>query len=272
MFQKIGICGIGNMGYAIGKGIAASGLLGRGGLLLYNIHNEKAIKAANEFGPVASVAAEVTAMAAEADVFILAVKPNTVPSVLTAIAPVFKEGSILLSVAAGVDMKTMAFYLPAKTKIVRAMPNTPVIVGAGMTSLTPNNEVRPEETDDIIEIFRSFGRAEIVEEHLIDAVVGVSGSSPAYTYMFIEALADGAVRAGLARAEAYTFAAQTVMGAAKMVLETGLHPGKLKDAVCSPGGTTIEAVRTLEKNGFRTAVMEAVITAAEKNHRMSREK
>ena len=169
-------------------------------------------------------------------------------------------------------MKTMAFYLPAKTKIVRAMPNTPVIVGAGMTSLTPNNEVRPEETDDIIEIFRSFGRAEIVEEHLIDAVVGVSGSSPAYTYMFIEALADGAVRAGLARAEAYTFAAQTVMGAAKMVLETGLHPGKLKDAVCSPGGTTIEAVRTLENNGFRTAVMEAVITAAEKNHRMSREK
>ena len=259
MFQKIGICGIGNMGYAIGKGIAASGLLGRGGLLLYNIHNGKAIKAANEFGPVASVAAEVTAMAAEADVFILAVKPNTVPSVLTAIAPIFKEGSILLSVAAGVDMKTMAFYLPAKTKIVRAMPNTPVIVGAGMTSLTPNNEVRPEETDDIIEIFRSFGRAEIVEEHLIDAVVGVSGSSPAYTYMFIEALADGAVRAGLARAEAYTFT-------------SGKNPASLKDAVCSPGGTTIEAVRALEKNGFRTAVMEAVITAAEKNHRMSREK
>ena len=139
-----------------------------------------------------------------------------------------------------------------------------------MTSLTPNEHVSTEEILQIEELFSSFGRVEVVDEYLIDAVIGVSGSSPAYVYMFIEALADGAVASGMPRDKAYVFAAQTVMGAAKTVLETGEHPGKLKDDVCSPGGTTIAAVRALEERGFRSAVMEAVMTAAEKSQEMSK--
>ena len=128
--------------------------------------------------------------------------------------------------------------------------------------------VTAEETADAVDIFSSFGKAEVVDEKLIDAVCGLSGSGPAYVYLFIEALADGAVREGMPRQMAYTFAAQTVLGAAKMVLETGTHPGALKDAVCSPGGTTIEAVQTLEENGFRAAVMKAVSASAEKNRNL----
>ena len=137
-----------------------------------------------------------------------------------------------------------------------------------MASVSANGAVTSEETDRVLQIFNSFGKAVCTEERLIDAVCGLSGSGPAYVYMFIEALADGAVREGMPRGMAYTFAAQTVLGAAKMVLESGMHPGKLKDDVCSPGGTTIEAVHALEKAGFRSAVMDAVIASAEKNKNM----
>ncbi len=145
------------------------------------------------------------------------------------------------------------------------MPNTPAMVGEGMASVSPNINVTEAETADVVAIFSSFGKAVVTDEKLIDAVCGLSGSGPAYVYMFIEALADGAVHEGMPRQMAYTFAAQTVLGAAKMVLETGRHPGALKDDVCSPGGTTIEAVKTLEESGFRAATMNAVIASAEKN-------
>ncbi len=130
--------------------------------------------------------------------------------------------------------------------------------------------MKPEEFDQILNIFQSFGKAEKITENLMDAVVGVSGSAPAYVYMFIEAMADAAVQQGLPRAQAYTFAAQAVLGSAKMVLETGKHPGELKDAVCSPAGTTIEAVRVLEKKGMRSAVIEAVNAAAKVNHQLGK--
>ena len=133
-----------------------------------------------------------------------------------------------------------------------------------MASISPNGMVTAEETADAVAVFSSFGKAEVVDEKMIDAVCGLSGSGPAYVYLFIEALADGAVLEGMPRQMAYTFAAQTVLGAAKMVLKTGAHPGALKDAVCSPGGTTIEAVRTLEEGGFRAAAMNAVRASAEK--------
>jgi len=138
-----------------------------------------------------------------------------------------------------------------------------------MSSLCANEIVSEEELNQVKTIFESFGKAEILPEHLIESVIGVSGSSPAYTFMFIEALADGAVLAGMARDKAYKFAAQAVLGAAKMVLETGKHPGELKDMVCSPGGTTIEAVRTLEERGFRSAVIEAMINCMDKSKEMS---
>ena len=148
------------------------------------------------------------------------------------------------------------------------MPNTPALVGEGMTAACPNDAVTEEEKNYALELLSSFGKVEIVPEHLIDAVVAVSGSSPAYIFMFIEAMADGAVAEGMPRPQAYQFAAQAVLGSAKMVLETGKHPGELKDMVCSPAGSTIEGVRILEQNGFRSAVFEALNGAAEKGKKM----
>ena len=144
------------------------------------------------------------------------------------------------------------------------MPNTPAMVGEGMTAVCHNPFVTPEELEYVCSLLRSFGKCTIIPERLMDAVVSVSGSSPAYVYIFIEALADGAVRDGMPRDMAYEFAAQAVLGSAKMVLETGLHPGALKDMVCSPGGTTIEAVRALEARGFRSAVLEAMEACSNK--------
>ena len=148
------------------------------------------------------------------------------------------------------------------------MPNTPALVGAGMTAAVPNAYLTQEEIDYVKTILESFGRVEFVPERLMDVVVSTSGSSPAYVYMMIEAMADAAVSGGMPRPQAYQFAAQAVLGSAKMVLETGVHPGALKDMVCSPGGTTIEAVRTLEALGFRTSIIEAMKVCEEKSKNM----
>ena len=144
------------------------------------------------------------------------------------------------------------------------MPNTPALVGEGMSCVCGNTKCSSEDVDTVCRIFAGFGKTEIVEEDMIDVVVGVSGSSPAYVFMFIEAMADAAVADGMPRAQAYRFAAQAVLGSAKMVLETGKHPGELKDMVCSPKGTTIEAVRVLEEKGLRSAVFEAMKACVKK--------
>jgi pyrroline-5-carboxylate reductase len=144
------------------------------------------------------------------------------------------------------------------------MPNTPALVGEGITAVCANDRVTEEELGYVCSVLKSFGKAEVVGENLMDAVVSVSGSSPAYVFIFIEAMADAAVADGMPRSQAYQFAAQAVYGSAKMVLETGLHPGQLKDMVCSPGGTTIEAVRVLEEKGFRSSVMEAMRACTKK--------
>lgn len=154
-------------------------------------------------------------------------------------------------------------------KLVRTMPNTPVLVGEGMTAIMPNSQVNEEELSRVIEKFNSFEKCEKVSESLIDAVIAVSGSSPAYVYLFIEAMADAAVLQGMSREMAYQFAAQSILGAAKMVLETNLHPGMLKDQVCSPGGTTIESITPLEKAGFRQSVIQAMEACADKSKRMN---
>lgn len=167
-----------------------------------------------------------------------------------------KPDCIVVSIAAGQPISNIEAIL-GKIKLVRAMPNTPALVGAAMSALCPNDKVTAEEVKLIESLFNSFGRAEVVPESMMDAVVGVSGSSPAYVYMFIEAMADAAVADGMPRTQAYKFAAQSVYGAAKMVLETNTHPGVLKDAVCSPGGTTIAAVAKLEEKGLRDAVISA---------------
>ena len=150
------------------------------------------------------------------------------------------------------------------------MPNTPALVGEGMTAVCPNSLVTEDDVKEVCNLLSSFSKVEVVSEKLIDAVTSVSGSAPAYVYMFIEAMADAAVLQGMPRDKAYKFASQTVLGSAKMVLETGMHPGALKDMVCSPGGTTIEAVAELEANGFRSAVISAMNKCYEKSKFMSK--
>ena len=170
----------------------------------------------------------------------------------------------LESIAPGKTLKWLEELFEKPVKLVRCMPNTPALVGEGMTGMCANERLTEEEKKEICRILEGCGKVEQVDEGLMDVVVSVSGSSPAYVFLFIEAMADAAVADGMPRAQAYQMAAQAVLGSAKMVLETGKHPGELKDMVCSPGGTTIEAVRVLEEKGMRSAVIEAMKACTEK--------
>lgn len=193
----------------------------------------------------------------EAKYIILAIKPNIYEKVLSEIVDDLNEDKVLISLAPTVDIEKLSTLTKNKAKIVRCMPNTPALVLSGMTGIAFNDKLSDEEMKFIDDFFLSFGKYEIVEESLMNAVVCASGSSPAYVYMFIEALADSVVKCGMPRDMAYKFVAQTVLGSAKMVLETSTHPGKLKDNVCSPAGTTIEAVAALEEAGLRNALFKA---------------
>lgn len=264
---KIGFIGTGNMGRAMVKGLAKSGLYQQQDLYIYDRNLAVAKELAQDLGIQSTETPQ--ALVKACDRIIFAVKPNVLPAVLRALVPEVTADKVVISVAAGISLEKLASILGADHKIVRVMPNTPALVGMGMSAVTQNDQVTQAELAEVLAIFASFGKAEAVSESLIDAVVGVSGSAPAYVYLFIEALADGAVMEGMPRAQAYEFAAQTVMGSAQMVLETGQHPGELKDMVCSPGGTTIAAVKALEEAGFRAAVIQAVQVAAEKNREMA---
>jgi len=209
-------------------------------------------------------------VASNSNILFLAVKPHLYSAVINEIREYVKEDCIVITIAAGQTIENVEKDFGRQVKLVRTMPNTPALVGEGMTALCPNKMVSKDEVEEVIKIFNSFGKAEIIEEKLIDAFITVSGSSPAYVFMFIEAMADGAVLQGMPRDKAYNMAAQAVFGAAKMVIETGKHPGELKDMVCSPGGTTIEAVAELEEKGFRAAVISAMKRCADKSKEMSK--
>lgn len=235
---------------------AASRVYGAGQFLAADALEENRSRITAETG--VKVLSENRGLARESRYLILAVKPQIMPEVLEEIKTELSEGQIIISVAAGVTIAQLKAALGAQARIVRAMPNTAAMVGEAMSGVCfEGSAFQPEEKETVMEFFRSFGRAAEVPERLLNAVICASGSSPAYVYMFIESLADSAVRAGLPRKQALEMAAQGVLGAAKMVLETGKHPGELKDAVCSPGGTTIEGVAALEEFGLRGAVMKA---------------
>ena len=209
------------------------------------------------------------ACAEQSRYIILAVKPQFYDGVLKEIQPVLDDSRIIISLAPSYTIADLKQSLGASARIIRAMPNTPAMVGEGMTGLSWSEDVFSDtERQELMQFFSSFGKTETVPENLMDAVTAASGSSPAYVYMFIEALADSAVKYGLPRDTAYRMAAQTVLGSAKMVLETGEHPGALKDKVCSPGGTTIAAVAALEEHGFRSAVIKAGDACYEKCENM----
>lgn len=268
MNKTIGFIGAGNMGQAIVGGILKANLIVSDNIILSDL-NEKSLDNVRKRHKV-NVTTDNKIVAEQADILILAVKPNLYEVVINEIKETVKADAIVVSIAAGKSIKDVESLFERDLKVVRVMPNTPALVGEGMSALCVNNVVTEDEMKDIITIFESFGEAEIVSEKLMDSVVAVSGSAPAYVYMFIEAMADAAVLEGMTRSQAYKFAAQTVMGSAKMVLETKIHPGELKDMVCSPGGTTIEAVAMLEEKGFRAAVISAMKICANKSKEMSK--
>lgn len=200
----------------------------------------------------------------DADYIFLAVKPQFLGDVFAEIAGDIPASAVVISMAAGVKIEKLQAWAP-KARFVRMMPNVCAQIGQAMTAVTWNDNISEKESNDVKEILSAAGKVEQVPEKLMDCVTAVSGSGPAFVFMFIEALADAAVRCGMPRAQAYTYAAQTVYGSAGMVLESGKHPAVLKDMVCSPAGTTIEGVAALEKDGFRNAVIDAVTAAYEKS-------
>lgn len=269
MKKKIGFIGTGNMGGAIIGGIIASSMVDSEDIIASDI-NENSLNGLKAKYAIETTISNVDA-AEKADILFLSVKPNILPQVVAEIKDCIKEDIIIVSIAAGQSINTIEGLFEKRIKLVRIMPNTPALVGEGMTAISSNDYVTKEEMEQVIKICNSFGKSEVIGEDLMDAVIGVSGSSPAYIYMFVEAMADAAVAEGLPRAQAYKFAAQTVLGSAKMILETGDHPGALKDMVCSPGGTTIEAVIELENRGLRSAVIQGVRSASKKSRMMGKQ-
>ena len=257
---KLGFIGAGNMGEAILRGILREGLVTPSSVYIFDPNKEKVKELQLELGVL--TAQSSSAMISACDVVLLAVKPNICAAVLQECSVSLKNKA-LISIVTGWSRADIAELAP-DCRILRVMPNTPCMVGQGMVAMDMDHSLSEEEFQFAQSLFLATGQAEPVPSYLMDAVVGVSGSGPAYVYMFIEAMADGGVRAGLPRALAYKLAAQTVLGAAKTVLDTGIHPGALKDAVCSPGGTTIEAVTALERGGLRAAVLDAVEVCVDK--------
>ena len=267
MKKNIGVIGCGNMAQAIIGGIVASNIL-PGEKVLVSDTDEKKLNYIKDKLNV-KVTKDNKEIAANSDIIILAIKPNVHDQVIGEIKDCVKDDVVIVTIGAGITINYIEKAFNRDIKVIRTMPNTPALVGEGMAALCYNNIVSKEEIEEVVSIFESFGKVEINSEKLMDVVPAVSGSSPAYVYMFIEALADGAVLEGMPRDMAYKFAAQAVLGSAKMVLETGLHPGTLKDNVCSPGGTTIEAVYSLEMSNFRGAVIQAMRKCTEKTIKMS---
>ena len=260
--MKIGFIGCGNMASAMISGMIKKHIVEREDIMASAKTEASRLKAEKDLG--ISMTESNEKVADFADMLILAVKPFCYEEVIAQIREHVKPDAVIVSIAPVKTLKWLEEQFERPLKIVRTMPNTPAMVGEGMSCVCGNEKNSREDVDKVCRIFESFGKAEVVSEELIDVVVGVSGSSPAYVFMFIEAMADAAVADGMPRSQAYRFAAQAVLGSAKMVLETGKHPGELKDMVCSPKGTTIEAVRVLEEKGLRSAVFEAVKACVKK--------
>ncbi|MGB4984837.1 MAG: pyrroline-5-carboxylate reductase [Erysipelotrichaceae bacterium] len=260
--MKLGFIGAGNMAKAMLGGIIGSNLIAKEEIIASDAYLPSLEAAKKELG--INITTNNIEVASNCEVVVLAVKPQFYASVIEEIKDVISENTIIVTIAPGQTLERLKGQFGKNVKIVRCMPNTPAMVNEGMTAAVPNEFVTKEESAYICSLLDGFGKSAIVKEYMMDGVVAVSGSAPAYVFMFIEALADGAVRSGMPRVDAYKFAAQAVLGSAKMVLETGKHPADLKDMVCSPAGTTIEAVAVLEQEGFRNAVLAAMDACVKK--------
>lgn len=266
MDKKIGFIGCGNMGKAMIHGIIGSGKCKPADIIASAKTAQSREKNAAELG--IELAADNKKVAEFADILFMAVKPQYYEQVIDEIKETVTDDMIIISIAPGKSLEWFDEKFGRRLKVIRTMPNTPAMVGEGMMGVCANDLVTAEELDMVLDLCSGFSKAEVIDEKLMDVVTAVSGSSPAYVFMFIEAMADAAVAGGMPRKQAYTFAAQAVLGSAKMVLETGKHPGELKDMVCSPAGTTIQAVRVLEEKGMRSSVFEAMMKCLDISRKM----
>jgi len=264
----IAMIGSGQMGEALVGGWLAAKTVPPGALVATDASAERRDLMKRRFG--VRTGTDNREAAAGADVVVLAVKPQILDGVMKELSPAL-AGKLVLSIAAGVTIAHLAKLAPKGARVVRVMPNTPVLVRDGVSALSFGAGVTEKDQQLARRLFEAVGRAVVVEEKLMDAVTGLSGSGPAYVFLAIEALADGGVKMGLPRTVADLLAAQTVLGAARMVLETGEHPAKLKNNVASPGGTTIAGLHRLEQGGLRAALMAAVEAAAKRSEELGRE-
>ena len=262
--KKIGIIGCGNMGGAILYGALKSGGLPKENAYVYDI-NPAMMEKAKGWG--VNLASDDEDVCKNADIILLAVKPQNAAEALKMCKNAL-DSKAMMSIVAGITVERLQNMIDKAPRILRIMPNTPAMVYEGAFALCSDNDFTEEELADARSIYEKIGVVEMIPEHLIDAVCGLSGGGPAYAAMFIEALSDGGVKQGLPRATAYRLAAQTCLGTAKMILEMGIHPGELKDMVTSPGGTTIEGCEALERGGMRAAVIDCINVATEKSKKL----
>ncbi len=259
--MKLGVIGAGNIAGAIVKGVVNTGTLRPEDIIISDVFPGRL----TEIGRLGvHTTASNVEVAENAEIVLLAIKPNVAPQVLKEIRHAV-TGKLLVSVVAGFSRASIAELLGGDVRIVRTMPNVPALVGEGMTVLCRTDNVSDEDFATVTSIFNAIGRTSVLGEHLFDAATATNGSGPAYVFVLIEAMADAAVLQGIPRDIAYLLVEQTILGSAKLALETGEHPGRLKDMVCSPGGTTIEAIYRLEANGLRATMIDAVNACAKKS-------
>lgn len=267
--KGIGFIGAGNMGEALIRGILSAGLLSPDDLVVLDLREDRIREMKDRYG--VSGARDLKELLRRCGTAVIAVKPQAVPGLLRALPPAGARGKLVLSIAAGIPIRVFLEALGEKAAVVRAMPNTPAQVRRGSTGLCFSPAVTERQKEWTVRIFSSVGIAvEFSREELLDVVTALSGSGPAYVFLFVEALADGAVRAGMSREDALLLATSTVEGAARMIRETGMHPGALKDLVTSPGGTTAAGLAALERGAFRGTVLEAVDAAWKRCRELSR--
>lgn len=266
--EKIGVIGAGKIGSAIARGMIRAGLASKETVMLSDISDALLAAATKELGIKATK--NNSELCHFADIVILAVKPQIVDPVVREIAKKLGQTKLLVSVAAGVPLARIESHLEAGGRVVRVMPNIPCVVGAGAAGYASGAHATASDMEKVGAIFNSFGVGMPVEERYLDAVTGLSGSGPAYVFLFMEALADGGVQVGLSREVALKLAMQTVYGAARMALESGKHLAELKDEVASPGGTTIAGLYAMEQNGLRGTVMDAVVKATRRSQELGK--
>ncbi len=266
--KRVGFVGGGNMGEALIRGLLGANLVPADLMAATDVRTERTAQLTKQFGITAH--ADNARLVREADVVILAVKPQIMAGVLSEIAAAVTARHLLISIAAGVATSTIRTALGKDARIIRVMPNTPALVLQGAAAIAKGKGLGPDDLAIAEEIFGAVGRVVVLDEELMDAVTGLSGSGPAYVAIVVESLADGGVRMGLDRATALTLATQTVLGTAQLLLETGMHPGSLKDMVSSPGGTTIAGISALEEGGIRATFIRAVERATQRSRELGR--